>query len=323
MREPPLPRIFIDTEELVAMAGGLQADAAELGATVLALTGAWARTPGPPVQLVALGARSGWTQARLAGLAAQLGAASASLRVEAVAAELGEIDERLYDLVTEGGRPFAEGVLDLLEGELPDEWLELLGLAMAGGAGAFVSLVGDGVGTLKDALDVVKTVKDFGGLGAEVGSVVPKLTPLARFLGVAGVGLSAYDAVAGWDNIWKREKVDRGASIEAAQDSAQVLGSGLMAIGGTVMLLPVPGAAQAVGGAMFIAGGGLKLASSAVDGYYYLRQHSAEMWNDARAGWEATTEFVGNAADGAINGAKHALGGIAGGGKKLFGLLPP
>lgn len=286
----------------------------------MVLTGAWARTPAPPLQLLAIGAHSGWTQARMTGLAAQLAAASASLKVESVAVDLGELDPRLYDLVETGGRPFVDGVLDLLGGKVPDNWLDLLAIGMGGGAGAFVSLAAGAGDTIETALDIVKTVKDFGGLGAKVGSVVPELTKFGRFLGVAGVALSAYDAVAGWDNIFKREKTDRPAGVEAAQDSASVVGSGLMAIGGTVMLLPVPGAAQAIGGAIFLVGGGIKLASSAVDAGYYLKEHSTQIWNGARKGWAATTNYVSHAAEGAVSGAKHAVGSFLSGGKRLFGL---
>ena len=64
----------------------------------------------------------------MSGLAAQLAAASASLKVESVAVDLGEIDSRLYDLVESGGRPVVDGVLDLLGGKVPDDWLDLLAL---------------------------------------------------------------------------------------------------------------------------------------------------------------------------------------------------
>lgn len=316
-----MPRIFIDTDELQSISSDLLGEAAELGQIALALTGAWARTPAPPLQLLTIGAHSGWAQARMTGLAAQLGAASASLRVEAVAVELSEIDPRYYDLVEQGGRPFVDGLLELLDGKAPHDWLNLLALAMGGGAGAFISLAAGAGDTISTALDIVKTVKDVGSLtaevGSEVGSVVAEVSPFARFLGVAGIGLAAYDAVSGWDNIFKREKTDRPAGVEAAQDATKVVGSGLMAIGGTVMLIP---GGQVVGGAIFVVGGGLKLAASAVDAGYYLKQHSTEIWKDARKDWKATSDFVGHAAEGAISGAKHAVGSFFSGGKKLFGL---
>ena len=316
-----MPRIFIDTDELRSISSDLLGDAAELGEIAMVLTGAWARTPAPPLQLLAIGAHSGWTQARMTGLAAQLGAASASLRVEAVAVELSEIDPRYYEVVEQGGRPFVDGVLELLDGKPPHDWLEILALAMGGGAGAFVSLAAGAGDTISTALDIAKTVKDVGGftaeVGSEVGSVVAEVSPFARFLGVAGIGFAAYDAVTGWDNIFKREKTDRSAGVEAAQDATKVVGSGLMAIGGTVMLIP---GGQVVGGAIFVVGGGLKLAASAVDGAYYLKEHSAQIWNNARKDWKATSDFVGQAAEGAVSGAKHAVGSLLSGGKHLFGL---
>ncbi|MSO37259.1 MAG: hypothetical protein EXQ69_03295 [Acidimicrobiia bacterium] len=318
-----MTRIFIDTTELRDMARGLNADAAEMGGIALALTGAWARTPPPPLQLVALGIRGGWTLPRLAGIATQLAAVGVSLHAEAVATELGEIDPRLYDLMTKGGRPFAEGILGFLDGKLSGEWLELLGLAMGGAAGAFYSFAGDAIEGFEYALDSGKAIKDLGGLGGKVGSIVPKITALGKFLGIVGVGLNLFDAVAGWDNIWKREKTDRSAEIEILQDGAYVIGSGMMAIGGAVMLLPVPGVAQAIGGLMMVVGGGLKYAPALVDGAFYLGERAGEAWNNTRAAWSTTTKFVGDAADGAIRGTTQAIGNIAGAGKKMLGLLPP
>jgi hypothetical protein len=75
-------RIFIDTDELNTLAQQLRADAGEFGEINLDLVRAWSHALPPPVQLIAIGAQSGWIQAQIGTLAAEVVGDSALLNLE-------------------------------------------------------------------------------------------------------------------------------------------------------------------------------------------------------------------------------------------------
>lgn len=329
-----MPRIFIDTDELRSMAGGLQGDAAELGDVALALTGAWARTPAPPVQLVGLAARGGWTQARIGTLAAQLAAASASLRVEALVTEAEEI---------EGGLAAALGLTDAA-----------FLAAVAGVLGSGVRSGDDLVRSLSSRVDalgdalVVKGSRVFMDsmewyekflkrAHKPVGRTVSVVAKIAKRLKPFSVFLDGHTALTGFDDILRDERTDRPNWVETLQDSLDWGGS-IMSLGSVGLATLAGGLALTVAGAPIAAGalavagvlGTVALASSAtsfvIDAAAALAPRATAAWGNVRMGWTNTARYVGDMAEGAVSGAKKAVGGVVDGaanvlrgGKKLLG----